>query len=117
MHNRKKTHLGNPTHQVVQNEILTYIKERLKYLFMEHNVNIRRNQLMTIPKHSISMFERLSYAAVKLYNSLSEKIKCRIGNTATTNFKKHFFKLQIEFGTFYEYLICNLLFQNVMCLY
>lgn len=103
MHNRRELHFACFCHRLLLIKTPPYLHRRLQFRTDVHNINIRKKDLLTIPKHRKQVFKRsFSYMAAHLINKVDKVMKgrkCR-GLLASSKilvretFKQHLFGLQ-----------------------
>lgn len=77
MNNRRKLHLGNFVHNLL-NSSFSCLSLKNKFVLRSslHPINIRYGNKFNIPRHHSAMFKRcFIYNAIQLYNSLSDEFK------------------------------------------
>lgn len=76
MENRRKLHANVLYYKILINKTPSYLYNKVKYRTDIHNINIRRKNHLTIPKHRTAMFQRsFSFNIAKNMNTLSIDIR------------------------------------------
>lgn len=73
MHNRRELHMACFYHKILMHKTPPYLFDRLCFRTDVHNVNIRRKDLLTIPKHRKELFKRsFSYNVARVLNKVTK---------------------------------------------
>lgn len=76
MYNRRQLHMACFFMKIIMNKTPPYLLERIQFRTDVHNVNIRRKDIITIPKHNKELFKRsFSYTAAHVLNRLNKLVK------------------------------------------
>lgn len=77
MDNRRKLHLGNFVHKILNSSAgCVSMKNKFALRSSLHSKNIRYGNRFNIPRHHSAMFKRsFIYNAIQLYNSLPDNLK------------------------------------------
>lgn len=90
MENRFKMQRLCYYHSVISKKAPSYLYNKITYRTDVHNVNIRKKDAISIPKHKLSMYKRsFSYSICSEYNSISHSLRCLSGR----RFKSEMFRV------------------------
>ena len=89
MYDRRQLHAACFFYKLLKFRVPPYLLNRLTYRTDVHNLNIRRQALLTIPKHNKEIFKRcFSYniaATINKFRILDFDLSCKV-------FKRNFFQ-------------------------
>lgn len=73
---RRTFHFGCLLHTILLNKTPPYLYNKIKFRTDIHNVNIRRKDMLCIPKHKLTLYRKsFTYQASKIYNLIPTEIK------------------------------------------
>jgi len=76
MADRRSLHAACAYHTIIRNETPPYLYNKIKFRTDVHNINVRRKDLLDIPKHNLETFKRsFTYCAPNVYNKIPAIIK------------------------------------------
>lgn len=84
MKNRLNLHTVTLIHKILTEKKTNYLHRKIQYRTDIHNINVRRKNYISCPKHKLHIFKcSFSYNAYKLYNPVPSNLK----NLTTNKFK------------------------------
>lgn len=76
MRYRRQLHLVCFVHKLLRTRCPSYLFNKLKFRSSYHNINVRSQNLLNIPRHRTTFFRRsFSYCSSKLYNAVPTEFK------------------------------------------
>jgi len=76
MADRRGLHSACLYHKIMSTQRPSYLHDRVRYRTDVHNLNVRRKDLLDVPKHRTEAYKRsFSYSIVQCYNNIPDLIK------------------------------------------
>jgi len=98
MAERRSLHAATMFHRIIKTGIPSYLTCRIRYRTDVHNINVRRKDFLTIPKHRLEYFKRsFSYCIALTYN----KIPAHLKSLSTLSFKLKLRQILIDHQIFF----------------
>jgi len=84
MADRRSLHAACAFHKIIRTGVPQYLSRRVRYRTDVHNINIRRRDLLSIPRHRLEVYKRsFTYCISSIYNNLPAHLK----SLSITSFK------------------------------
>lgn len=95
MYNRRKLHMTYFFYKIVKYKSPSYLHDKISYRTDIHNINIRRKNLLTIPRHNKQLFKRsFSYNIATCINLINVSGSAHSNLTFKKNYKKYLLENQ-----------------------
>lgn len=76
MENKRKYHALCFFHKLIKLKSPQYLYNKIRFRTDVHNINIRKKDMLSLPPHKTSLFQRsFSYNVVKMYNGIKPEFK------------------------------------------
>lgn len=96
MRYRRQLHLVCFIHKLLKTKCPSYLFTKLNFRYLLHNVNVRNQLLLNVPRHRTTFFRRsFSYCCSKFYNAVPNEFKSYSHQRFKTSMYKLFLSRQI----------------------